>query len=173
LISIQRRELPESSLLRAYRAAGAYTDCFTTEVPGTISHERFVRAFYTTWLFKLERWILKWSMRKPSTAEEAAQLAAGTRDAFAAWTLEQRTDDQILMCDFMKRTRSWLMVERVGTEREPSTRLYFGSAIVPETDPKTGTARLGFVFRSLLGFHKLYSVLLLRAARARVLRRRR
>lgn len=172
-MSIQRRELPDTSLLQTYRAAGAYTDCFATEVPGTISHERFVRAFYTTWLFKLERWILKWSVRKPSTDEEAAQLADGTREAFAAWTVERRTDDQVLLCDFMQRTRSWLMVERIGTEHEPRTRLYFGSAIVPVTDPKTGARRLGFAFQSLLGFHTLYSVLLLRTARARVSREQR
>ncbi len=50
-----------------------------------------------------------------------------------------------------------------GAERV--TRLYFGSAVVPKRDSKTGEPRLGTGFRALLGFHQLYSVALLRAAR--------
>jgi hypothetical protein len=48
--------------------------------------------------------------------------------------------------------------------------LYFGSAVVPVKNRKTSKVELGLIFRALLGFHKIYSVVLLRAARARVVR---
>jgi len=52
------------------------------------------------------------------------------------------------------------------------TRLYFGSAVVPRRSARSGREGLGPLFSSLLGFHKLYSRLLLRAARSRLARRR-
>jgi hypothetical protein len=48
------------------------------------------------------------------------------------------------------------------------SRLYFGSAVVP-VGIGSGKARLGFPFNALLGFHHLYSRILLGAARGRVL----
>ena len=45
-----------------------------------------------------------------------------------------------------------------------STKLYFGSAVVP----RRGSAGLGWQFTALLAFHKLYSRVLLRAARNRL-----
>ena len=48
-----------------------------------------------------------------------------------------------------------------------ATRLYFGSAVVPAR-AKDGRASLGAGFHSLLGFHRLYSHALLRAARSRL-----
>ena len=153
--------LPDGCLLDAYRRDGAYADCYTTEVAGAVSFERYVEAFYTTWLFKLERWILLLAS-KPSSDAEAARLARGDVDRFAAWTVEGRADGQVLLCDYTGRTRSWLMV-REGSEGS-KTRLYFGSAVVP----RDGEARLGFPFELLLAFHKAYSVALLHAARARL-----
>ncbi|MGH8241864.1 MAG: hypothetical protein ACRETY_00780 [Steroidobacteraceae bacterium] len=132
-----------------------------------MTHAEFVEAFYTTALFKLERWILQFAAALPSTDGEARALARGERDSFAAWTVEARAPDQLLMRDVTGRTRSWLMVAKAG---QPSgTRLYFGSVVVPVLDPKTGRTSLGPVHGRLLGFHKLYSRLLLRAA-ARKLR---
>jgi len=103
---------------------------------------------------------------RPSDDGEARALARGERTAFAAWSVEGRADNQLLMCDFQSRTRSWLMVE----PGVASTRLYFGSGIVPRIDPVTGEKRMGPGFRALLGFHKLYSRALLAAARARLKR---
>jgi hypothetical protein len=154
--------IPEGSLLAAYPPRGAYADCYATVVPLRVPLQRYVAAFYTTRLFKLERWILQLAS-KPSTDAEAEQLARGTIDRFAAWTVEGRADDQILLCDYTGRTRSWLKVEPLGE----STRLHFGSAVVPRND---GDARMGFPFDLLLGFHKAYSVALLHAARARILK---
>ena len=163
--SIQSCPLPDAALLRRYAGRDDYTDCYTTLIERTASHEEFVRVFYTTWVFKLERWILTWTVKKPSSDAEAAQLAAGVRSSFAAWSVEDRAPDQLLMCDFLGNTRSWLMTAKEGAT---GTRLYFGSAVVARTDRDTGKRSLGAPFRALLGFHKLYSRLLLRAARSRL-----
>ena len=156
---VRPHPLPGHALSAIYTRGGGYADCYVTEVPAAVSHAQYVEAFYTTWLFKLERWILK-AISRPSTDEQARQLAAGTLDRFAAWSVEKRAENQLLMCDFLGRTRSWLMVEPLP---QGGTRLYFGSAVVPGKD-----GRLGGNFSLLLGFHKLYSRLLLGAARRRL-----
>lgn len=171
MFSIRSCPLPDGALLARYLRGGGYADCFTTEIVGVVTQAQFVSAFYTTWVFKLERWILSWAVSKPSTDAQAAQLAAGSIDAFAAWTLEGRSENQLLMCDFHGRTRSWLMVAP-GADGT-NTRLYFGSAVVPKKGRTTDESRMGFVFRALLGFHKVYSIVLLAAARSRLLKRRR
>jgi hypothetical protein len=127
-----------------------------------------VAAFYTTWLFRLERWILRLAVARPSTDEEAHELARGERDSFAAWSVEARAPDQLLMCDFTSRTRSWLMVAPAAGAA--GTRLYFGSVVVPVRDPKTGETGLGPVHGPLFGFHRVYSRLLLGAAARRLVR---
>jgi hypothetical protein len=165
---IRSAPLPEHALLTKYTRAGAYTDCYTLEVRGGVSHAKYVEAFYTSSVFKLERLILKWFVDKPSTDAEARELAAGRRNAFAAWTVEGRAADQLLMCDYLRRTRSWLMVVPCGSKESPMTRLHFGSAIVPVIDKSTGRSTLGWPFKLLLGFHKLYSRVLLSSARTRL-----
>lgn len=166
--SIQSCDLPQHALLRRYQIDNAYADCYSTEIAGAISQAQWVEAFYTTRLFKTERLILKWLASRPSTDLQARHLAEGKLDSFAAWRVEARTADQLLLGDFTGRTKSWLMVERSASE-QPRTRLYFGSAVVPQTNARTGKQRLGLLFGALMGFHKLYSRLLVRAARARVL----
>jgi hypothetical protein len=168
VMSIRPCPLPDCALLDAYRANGAYTDCYAADVAGSITHEQFVTAFYTTLLFKLERQILRWTVSRPSTDAQAGQLAAGSIDEFSAWRVEARCTDQLLMSDLYARTRSWLMVTSVATSNEPATRLYFGSAVVPSRNRATGQTEMGLAFRALLGFHKIYSVLLLRAAMIRL-----
>lgn len=158
--------LPPFALLARYTGDGGYTDCYATDLPGSVSHAEFVAAFYTTWLFKLERAILEWLVAKPSTDGEAEQLAQGARDSFAAWTVEASAPNQLLLCDFLGNTRSWLMVE--PRHDGGTTRLYFGSAVVPRSRRGTGRRRLGLRYRALLGFHRRYSRALLSAARARL-----
>jgi hypothetical protein len=157
--------LPPGALLLRLREAGAYTDCYGVTVDGQVTHAQFVAAFYTTWVFKLERAILALAVAKPSTDAQALALARGETDAFAVWTVEARAPDQLLLCDYRGRTRSWLM-------REPAvgggTRLYFGSAVVPVADAH-GQRSPGGGFSALLAFHKLYSRVLLRAAVQRLL----
>ena len=159
---IVAHELPQAALLRKYRDSGAYTDCYATEIAGSVSHAAYVEAFYTTWVFKLERLLLRWLVAKPSTDDGARRLARGELDAFAAWTVEGRAPDQLLLADFMGRTKSWLMVAPLDATR---TRLYFGSAVVKIRD-RSGQPSLGFSFSALLGFHKLYSRILLAAAKS-------
>jgi hypothetical protein len=158
-------ELPAAALLRRYSESGAYADCYAAEMPGAISRQMYVEAFYTTWLFKLERAILRWAVRRPSTDAQARQLAQGTLQSFAAWRVESQDAAQILLGDFSGRTKSWLMVAPAEGE---STRLYFGSAVVPVARALDGQRGIGWIFHALLGFHRLYSRLLLHAACARV-----
>jgi hypothetical protein len=148
--------LPDEALTRRYRESGAHTDCFFTELARPVTHAEFVEAFYTTGLFKLERWILRLCFGRPSTDGEARALACGERDSFSAWTVEARARDQVLLRDFTGRTCSWLMVADDG--RGLGTRLYFGSAVI----------RSSPLHAKLLGFHTLYSRLLLRAAARRL-----
>ena len=126
--TVRRCALPEAALSQRYRASGAYTDCFCAELPRPVTHAQFVEAFYTTWLFKLERWILRVCVARPSTDGEARALARGERNSFAAWSW-RRARNQILLRDFTGRTRSWLMV--TSAERPPGSRLYFGSVSFP------------------------------------------
>ena len=148
---ITEDNLPSNALLQKYAKAGVYTDCFSTEVPANHSLAEFVEAFYTTWLFKLERFILKVAVSRPSTDEQVRELTAGTLDAFAAWTVEERDEHQLLMCDFREHTRSWFMVA--------PGKLYFGSAVVPIERP---------TYKWLIGLHRLYSRVLLSTARSRL-----
>lgn len=166
--SVQRCALPPDALLGKYTQGGAYTDCYGTEIARGVSHAEFVEAFYTGSLFKLERLLLAWFASKPSTDTQAKALAGGSAENFAAWRVEGRSKDQLLMCDFTGRTRSWLMVAPAGIDGTTSTRLYFGSAVVPAVDKQSGNAKVGFAFTALLGFHKLYSRALLSAARSRL-----
>jgi len=165
MLSIEKCAVPTNAMLAKYLIDRTYTDCYTTEIPGRISFHEFVFAFYTTLLFKLERFILKWTVSKPSTDAQARQLAESDIEKFAAWYVESRSENEILMCDFLGRTRSWLMVIPVSTVSGTRTRLYFGSAVVPIR----GAQSLEFGFQTLLlGFHQIYSVLLLYFARSRL-----
>lgn len=165
-------ELPDSALLREYREGESYTDCYVTEVAGVVSCLVFVEAFYTTALFKTERALLAFLLARPSTDAQARQLAQGDISGFAAWRVEGRDADQLLLGDETGRTKSWLMVAPVDCPGTQRTRLYFGSAVVGQVDARTGKRRLGLAFQALLGFHRMYSRLLLGAARSRVARQR-
>ncbi|MES2508390.1 MAG: hypothetical protein V4625_00605 [Pseudomonadota bacterium] len=160
--SIEACELPEDALLRRYLGGGAYADCYATAFAGPVSHADFVTAFYTTRVFKLERLLLSWLAKRPSSDAEVVAMACGRLASFAAWNVEARAPHQLLLCDFQGRTRSWLMTAPVPDS--DATRLFFGSAVVPITNRRTGKATMGLAFRALLGFHKLYSQVLLRAA---------
>ncbi|MES2975990.1 MAG: hypothetical protein V4757_20400 [Pseudomonadota bacterium] len=161
--------LPAAALLQRHAAGGGYADCYQADMPGTVSQAAFVEAFYTTRLFKLERVILSLLARRPSTDGDVKRLAEGSASTFAAWRVEGRSDDQLLLGDFTGRTKSWLMTAASdATSAGPATRLYFGSAVVPKVNKTTGHSSMGFAFTALLGFHRLYSRLLLRAAVARL-----
>lgn len=166
---MREEAIPESAFLARYVGAEGYADCYFVELERTVSQAEFVEAFYTTFVFRLERFILKWLVDRPSTDADVRNLALGASTSFAAWTVEDRGPNQLLLADFMGRTRSWLMA--VPIERgagHPATRLYFGSAVVPRLNKKTGKKELGSTHSALLGFHKMYSRVLLRAASNRL-----
>lgn len=166
-MKVTASHLPPSALLVRYREQGDYTDCYSAQLAQAVSLADFVTAFYTTRLFKLERLILKRLLSLPSSDEDAAAVAQGSADAFAAWTVEARNSHQLLMCDVHQRTRSWFMVSAPGADQ---TRLWFGSAVVRNHDPDTGKPRLGPGYSALMGFHKLYSRALLHSAVRRLQR---
>lgn len=155
-------QVPEGSLLADCRRDGAYADCYVAGIDRTVTLTQFVEAFYTSRVFRLERLILKWWLSRPSTDDDARALAAGAADTFAAWRVESRRADEILLADFTGRTRSWLKAMPVVG---PHTCLYFGSAVIPMRDAATGQPTLGRTYGLLLGFHKRYSRVLLAAAR--------
>ena len=165
--AIRTGESPPGALTQRYKEAGAYVDCYWARLSRPATLAEFVSAFYTTGLFRLERWILRVAAARPSTDEDAQQLARGERDSFSAWTVEARAHGQLLMRDFTGRTRSWFMVLAEGMG---GTRFYFGSVVVPVRDPRTGETGLGPVHGRLMGFHRLYSRMLLAAAVRRLAR---
>lgn len=153
--AVTEAELPPGALLERYRTEGGHTDCYIAEVPRAVELGQLITAFYTSGAFRPERWLLGALLGKRADDADVARLAAGHTEHFSAWMVEARGDDQILLCDFQGRTRSWLMVLPIAG----GTRLHFGSAVVPQ---KRGSDRL--VFRALMGFHRLYSRILLRGA---------
>jgi hypothetical protein len=165
---IQVDVLPQQALLAKYAQGGNYTDCYAEEVARPVSLAEYVEAFYTSALFKLERLLLAWFVSKPSTDFEAKELASGVLGTFAAWRVEERSANQLLMCDLSGRTRSWFMVTPAEDGNPNISRLYFGSAVVAVVDQQSGQVALGFTFQALLGFHKLYSRALLWSARSRL-----
>ena len=163
--SVRLTEVPPHSLLSRYVGSGAYVDCYDTEVSGAVSHAQFVEAFYSTPLFKLERLLLRLLASRPSTDAEAKQLARGERSSFAAWRVEARAADEVLLS--AGHTRSWLMVGPCLV-RTSGTRLLFGSAVVHTPSSKSEGSSLGTTFAWLLPFHRVYSRALLLSAKSRL-----
>ena len=118
---------------------------------------------------KIELLLLDLFFSKPATDIQAKQLAIGAIENFSGWRVEARNADQLLMCDLIGNTRSWLMVAPQPEGSAPVTRLYFRSAVLASRTKANGEPRMSAMFRSLLWFHKLYSRVLLDDARARLL----
>ncbi|MEM9412335.1 MAG: hypothetical protein AAGA30_14565 [Planctomycetota bacterium] len=169
MFSIQSIELPVGTLLDNYsKTPGNYTDCFVVDVFGQVDLKHYIIAFYNSPLFKLERLLLSLVLRRSSTDLQVSQLADGDLMEFAAWTVEKREKDQILMCDVSKRTRSWLMVTSNNSSSFPGTRLYFGSAVLPNRSVDGANASIGLGYSSLIGVHRFYSRALLWSAKVRI-----
>ncbi|HZF16404.1 MAG TPA: hypothetical protein VE046_10715 [Steroidobacteraceae bacterium] len=171
--TVLQEPLADDALLKTYRGGdhpgrwGHYGDCFSLRIDKPVSLSEFVTAFYTTPLFRTERVILRLLAALPSTDDDVQQLLAGTRETFAAWKLEARTDTQLLMGDRYGKTRSWF---RVTPQESGGTLLQFGSAVA-SMRAADGSMKMSTGFHVLLGLHRLYSRMLLRAASARILPR--
>ena len=84
-MSVTPCDVPKGALMSAYVArTGAYTDCFEVNHAAKVDLSAFVTAFYTTWLFRMERAVLRVVLRKPIRDSDVAALAQGRSDAFAA-----------------------------------------------------------------------------------------
>ena len=158
--SVEVAKLPDDAMLGRYGGDdGSYTDCYSAEISGSVELSDYIQAFYTSLVFKLERLILSVLVSKPSTDTQVTELAAGERNSFAAWNVEDRDSKQILLSDFRGRTRSWLMIVPLpGTHTK---RLYFGSAVVFGMNESGEPTEPTLAFRLLSGFHRLYSRILL------------
>ena len=157
-------QVQDATFLGSYARTGSFTDCYVLTVQDEVSLPELIEAFYTTPIFKVERWILARAINRPSTDVQAHELATGKTQAFSAWKVEHRSETEILMK--AGQTRSWLSVSPVV--RPSSTKLLFGSAVVPV---RAG-GNFGFIFHALLGFHRIYSRLLLSAAARQVAKNR-
>jgi len=158
---------PDSLLAQLAQARGAFADAYTLPFPRAVTLAEFVEAFYTTRLFKLERALIARLGRRSSDADVRA-LAAGTGTRMAAWTIEARRPDELLMHEDSGATRSWFKVEAGEGEGAGTTMLWFGSAVVPRRRGPGEEPRLGWLFHALLGFHRWYSRALLWAAARRL-----
>ncbi len=118
----QAIDVPEDSLLAQFGKAGDYRDCFCRVVPGAVSLEAYVEAFYCSMAFRPERVILGLLGRGASNADARA-LAHGEVDRIAVWQVVGRQPDQMLLESKGTGTASWLAVE----PREGATKLLFGS----------------------------------------------
>lgn len=160
IFRIRKQEVPSGTLLEEYGSQGNYVDCYKAEMPDEIAFVRFVEAFYSSTCFKPERFLLRALLGKPSTVEDIRALAEGRSDHFAAWTVEGRSDRELLLCDFQQATRSWLML----TKREQGgAELWFGTAVVLRSQGMSISRQwLALVLTIVFGgFHRLYSRALL------------
>jgi len=162
--SVQACALPPRSLLSRYAEDGNFTDCYVIDVPRSVSQPEFVEALYLGALMRIERRLIGWFLSRPTSSADVRELAVGASNRFAAWLVEARTPNELLLQDQTGRTRSWLMSQPMPG----ATRLYFGSALLPRVDRTTGVKRMGPLFKPMLGFHARYSRLLLSAARSRL-----
>lgn len=157
--------LPVNALLYTYATQdGSYTDCFHAQVPNDVNLREFIATFFNTPVFRLERFLIATFGRKPSNVDDVNALAAGTLDSFALWQVESRDDDQILLKVGNSPIRTWLMCSSVAGQ----TQLSFGSALLPTRTDKQGRPKMDGFSRALLGFHKLYSRILLWSAARRL-----
>lgn len=174
---IQQQAVPSDSLLKTYQGGarpehwGLQADCFAVVVDAPVTLNDFIVAFYTSPVFRLERLILRTLAGAPSSDSDVQSVADGSGTSFAVWRVGERTATQLLMCDRYEKTRSWFQV--VPMECGDATVLRFGSAISSSRNRETKILSTGRWFRWLMGFHVLYSRVLLSAARHRLMKRRR
>lgn len=162
---VQQCQVPPDSFLHRYQDDGGFSDCYRVDVPGEVTQGAFVLAFYTSALFRIERTLLRYLASMPATDADAKRLASGEACRFSAWTVESRSASELLLADATGRTRSWFMVAPFLTgDGAPTTRLYFGSAVVARRVRPGRKPGMGWVFHAMLGFHRTYSRLLLVAA---------
>ena len=86
---------------------------------------------------------------------------------FSIWKVEERNKNQMLMSVGNGPIRTWLMYSSSGIS-SGTTRLFFGSAVLPTRRDASGDHKMGRSFHILLGFHKIYSRILLWSAKQKL-----
>jgi len=160
-MTIQATEIPSSALLYGHVERGEYADAFYTDITYSADLSEYIRAFYSSRVMRVERFILKF-IGKPSSADQVEKLATGEISELAVWSVAERRKNEILLPDSYDRTCSWLMVSYPSTGK---TRLHFGTGVHRMRQQGEGATSLNLFFRATIGFHLLYSKVLLRSAR--------
>lgn len=114
--------VPPDSLLAAFGGSESYRDCFTRDMPETLTLRQLIERFYSSTPFLPERLVLK-MLGKPAARTDARRLAQGETDSFGVWQVVARRENEILLDSKPTGTASWLAVEPF----ERGTRLYFGT----------------------------------------------
>lgn len=160
MFQITQIPLPETALLSRYAGRlGHHTDCFETNVNTPVSIGHFVEAFFNSPILRLERKLLSLFLPSSNDAQVHA-LAYGGGDTLSGWEVEDRNDQQLLLTVMGGGIRTWLMVE----DANGTTRLLFGSAVIPR-NAESAEPKIGWPITALMGFHKLYSRIVLAAAK--------
>ncbi len=147
---VQQTDVPEGSLLAEFGVDSDYRDCFVVKVPGAVTLAEFIERFYCSMAFRPERIVLG-LIGRGANNEDAAKLARGEVEKFAAWDVVERSSTEILLRDFQGATASWLSVEPMSGS---GTRLRFGSWVgKPDR----------LVVRAFMPFHRWYSRVLIGA----------
>ncbi len=84
-------DVPEGSLLANFGGPDDYRDCFARDVPGEVTLAAFIERFYCSMAFRPERLVLGLIGRGASN-DDAAKLARGEVQKFAAWNVVERWD---------------------------------------------------------------------------------
>ena len=163
---ITQSTLPPTSALAAYAGQpGVHTDCFKVLVSQNTELSTFIEAFFSTLPFRLERLLLRIAGVQNTSHADLIALASGQASRFAAWEVEHRDTHQVLLSAGQGVIRTWLMAAPAG---HGATRLHFGSGVLPTRTDAQGTPRLGRITSALMGFHTLYSRILLWSAARRI-----
>ena len=85
--SVRPCGIPTTAFLLKYQDGGAFADCYVVRVEGAVTQSGFVKAFYTTRLFKIERTLLEWVAKKPRPMRTRSAWLMAARPPFlhGAW----------------------------------------------------------------------------------------
>ncbi|MEO0370235.1 MAG: hypothetical protein AAF231_02160 [Pseudomonadota bacterium] len=158
--------LPTNSFLNAAtQQTGCYADCFEVAVPCTPLKDdleayfaRYVFVFFDSWVFRLERRILRLAGKEGTHHEDIAALARAETGRMAAWITRERGQAELLLAVPDTPILTWLQV----AQTDSALLLRFGSGILPQTDK----SRPHWGFRATYWAHRVYSRVLLHAAQA-------
>lgn len=166
MYKVSRTRVPKNTLLKTYEAMeGSEADCFQVDVEGRPDIQRFIRIFFDTWVFRLERRVLSLMGVDYATTDDVIALAKGRQSSLAAWTTLERNANEIILAFDKPTGRTWLQVS-TSDEGAETTRLSFGSALLPKRHSSKSKPAIGKLLKASLPIHRLYARILLAAAAA-------